>query len=133
MPLLAEPLIVALQLVVQDDTPDPYTIAVESLGRTQIGPIQLRVVTELARFHHTGIERLAGVVGAFATPGLEQVTATFGQRHERKPLPLHDIRTRDNQTRVTQPRQVSVPGILRALRRVSEIGRRHDSKGPHGG
>jgi hypothetical protein len=58
--LVEESLIVALQLVVEDDAPNPTALAAETLLGALVGAIDIGVVGQLARLSETGIERLAG-------------------------------------------------------------------------
>ena len=60
--LVEEPLIVALELVVEDDAPDPSALAPESLLGALVGAIDLGVVRQLARLPEAGVEGLAGLV-----------------------------------------------------------------------
>ena len=79
-----ESLIVALQLVVEDDALNPTALAAETFLGALIGAIDLGVVRQLARLSDAGVEGLAGFVGAVVTlvpVGLEQVTAAIRQRH----------------------------------------------------
>ena len=82
--LVEESLIVALQLVVEDDAPNPTALAAETFLRALVGAIDPGVVRQLARPSDAGVERLAGLVGAVVTlvaVGLEQVTSAVRQRH----------------------------------------------------
>jgi hypothetical protein len=81
--LVEESLIVALQLVVEDDAPNPTALAAETLLGALVGAIDLGVVRQLARLSDAGVEGLAGLVGAVVTlvaVGLEQVTPAVRQR-----------------------------------------------------
>ena len=62
--LVQEPLVVALELVVEDDAPNPTALAAEALLGALIGAIDLRVVRQLARLPEAGVEGLAGFVGS---------------------------------------------------------------------
>jgi Cytochrome C oxidase subunit II, transmembrane domain len=80
--LVQEPLVVALQLVVQDHAIHSAPLLTEALLGAYVGPIDLRVVRQLARLSETGVERLAGIPRALL--GLvpirfEQVSATIGE------------------------------------------------------
>ena len=75
-------LIVALELVVEDDAPDPPALVAEALLGTLVGAIDLRVVRQLARLPEARIENLTGFVaalGAFVAVGLEEIPAALGQ------------------------------------------------------
>ena len=82
--LVQEPLIVALQLVVEDDAPNPTALAAEALLGALVGAIDLGVVRQLARLPEAGVEGLAGLVGAVVTlvaVGFEEVAPAVRQRH----------------------------------------------------
>ena len=61
--LVQEALIVALQLVVEDDAPNPAALAAEALLGALVGAIDLGVVRQLARLPEAGVEGLAGLGG----------------------------------------------------------------------
>ena len=80
--LVQEPLIVALQLVVENDAPNPTALAAEALLCALVGAIDLGVVRQLARLPEAGVEGLAGFVaalGTFVAIGFEEVPAALGQ------------------------------------------------------
>ena len=86
--LVEESLIVALQLVVEDDAPNPTALAAETLLGALVGAIDVRVMRELARLSDTGVEGLAGLVVAVVTlvaVGLEQVTSAVRQSRRDRP------------------------------------------------
>src|SRR5687767_11908559 len=56
--LVEESLIVALQLVVEDDAPNPTALAAETLLGALVGAIDLGVVRQLARLSDTSVEGL---------------------------------------------------------------------------
>ena len=60
--LVQEPLIVALELVVQDDATDSAALLAQALLGALVGAIDLGVVGQLARLSEAGVERLAGLV-----------------------------------------------------------------------
>jgi hypothetical protein len=81
--LMQEALIVALELVVEDDPPDSAASIPQSLLGPLVGAIDLGVVRQLARLSDTRAEDLAGLVGAVVAllaVGLEQVTSAVCQR-----------------------------------------------------
>jgi hypothetical protein len=74
--LVEESLIVALELVVQRNPPNPTALAAKALLGAMVSAIDGRVVRELTRLSDACVEGLAGLVGAvFATVaiGLKQV------------------------------------------------------------
>jgi hypothetical protein len=77
-----EPLVVALQLVVQDHAIDSAALLAEAVLSVEVGAIDLRVVRQLARLSEAGVERLARLPGAFlsvVTIRFEQVSAAVGE------------------------------------------------------
>ena len=60
--LVEEALIVALELVVEDDAPNPTALAAQALLGALVGAIDLGVVRQLARLPEAGVEGLAGLV-----------------------------------------------------------------------
>jgi hypothetical protein len=82
--LVEESLIVALELVVEDDAPNPTALAAETLLGALIGAVDIGVVRQLARLSEAGMEGLTWFVRAVMTPvavGLKQVTSAVRQRH----------------------------------------------------
>jgi hypothetical protein len=53
-----ESLIDALQLVVEDDAPNPTALAAQTLFGALVGAIDLRVVCQLTRLSEARVERL---------------------------------------------------------------------------
>jgi hypothetical protein len=124
--LMQEALVVALQLVVQDDAIDSAALFTEALLGAHVGAIDLRVVRQLARLSETGIERLARLPRAFLSLvpiHVEEVPTAVGQddgavirtewRCVQKPLPFE--------------MSLGAAGVLAA---VVEIALGHDSKRP---
>ena len=73
--LLKEPLVVPLELVVQDDATDSRALFAEALLDALVGAIDARIVRELTRLSQAFVKGLAGLVAAvFAVVavGLEQ-------------------------------------------------------------
>ena len=75
VPLLQEPLVLALQLVVEDDAPDPPAVLAQARLGASVGAVDLRVVRQLPRLPEAGVERLAGLPAALQAMGLQQVAA----------------------------------------------------------
>jgi hypothetical protein len=61
--LLQELLVIALELVVDDDAPHCCATLAELPRSPKIGSVDLRVVGQLLGLSEAGVERLAGVVG----------------------------------------------------------------------
>jgi hypothetical protein len=82
--LVQEPLVVALQLIIEDDPLNPAVLAAKAPLGALIGAVDLRVVRELAALPDAGVEGLAGFMGALVTlvtVRREQVTSAVRQRH----------------------------------------------------
>ena len=62
--LVEESLIVALQFVVEDDSPNPTALAAEMLFGTLVGAIDLGVVRQLAGLSDASVKGLTGLVDA---------------------------------------------------------------------
>src|SRR5262245_35122639 len=62
--LVQEPLVVTLQLVVQDHAIHPAALLAEALLGARVGAIDLRVVRQLARLSEARVERLLWLPGA---------------------------------------------------------------------
>jgi hypothetical protein len=77
-----EPLVVALQLVVQDHAIDSATLLAEALLGTEIGAIDLRVVRQLARLPDA-LPRTFGEarasVAVFVSVGFEELSPAVRQ------------------------------------------------------
>src|SRR5688572_21008469 len=82
--LVQESLIVALQLVVEDDAPNPTALAAETALGALVGAIDAGIVRQLAWLPEAGPERLTWLVRsvtALVPVGLEQVPAAIRQRY----------------------------------------------------
>jgi hypothetical protein len=80
--LVQESLIVALQLVVEDDAPDPTGTIPQSLLGALVGAIDLGVVRQLARLPEAGPEPLTGLVRAVValeSVGFEKISPAVRQ------------------------------------------------------
>jgi hypothetical protein len=124
-----ESLIVALQLVVEDDTPDPAAIIPQSLLGALVGAIDIGVVRQLARLPETGPERLTGLVRAvvaFVSVGFEEISRAVRQGH--------GAVVGTNWTRTQQPLLLEVALRLASfVSAVMEITLGDDPKGADGG
>jgi hypothetical protein len=80
--LVQEPLVVALQLVVQDHAVDSAALLSKALLGARVGAIDLRVVRQLARLFEARVERLLWLPGAVMSLmpiRLEQVSTSVGK------------------------------------------------------
>ena len=78
--LVEESLIVALELVIEDDAPNPTALAAETLLGALVGTIDIGVVRQLAWLSEAGPEGLPGlvrVVVALVPVGFEEVPSAL--------------------------------------------------------
>jgi hypothetical protein len=124
-----EPLVVALQLVVQDDPIHSAALLAEALLGAQVGAIDLRVVRQLARLSEAGVEPLARLTRAFVSLvpiRLEEIPAALRQDDSAV--------VRAEWTRAQQALLFEVAlGSASVLAAVVEIAFRHDSERTDGG
>ena len=85
IPLLQEALVLALELVVEDDAPNAIAALGEAVGGLQVGAIDLDVVLQLARLPDARVERLSGVL-ARPAPRLQQLPSLLRQRDDTVPV-----------------------------------------------
>ena len=83
---LPEPLVLALELVVEGDAPDAPSLAAETLFGPQVSPVDLTVVGKLARLPEASVELLAGfssvLVILLETVGFKEVSAAARQEDD---------------------------------------------------
>jgi hypothetical protein len=118
--LVEEPLIVALEFVVEDDTVDAATLFPQSLLCTLVGSIDLGVVRQLARLSNAGVEGLARLVAtiiALVAIGFQEVAPAIAERHG---TVVGTERRRANQTFVRKVLEAS-PGTLGVFTQVMKI------------
>ena len=65
--LVQKALIITLELVVEDDSPDPAAFVSQALLRALVGAIDLGIVRQLAGLPDAGVEGLARLVAAVTT------------------------------------------------------------------
>ena len=83
---LPEPLVLALELVVEGDAPDASSLAAETLFGPQVSPVDLTVVGKLARLPEARVELLAGVSSVLVIPletaGFKEIPAAARQEDD---------------------------------------------------
>jgi hypothetical protein len=82
---LEEPLILLLQLVVEDHPTNVVPLSVEPLRSSFVGAVQLRVVGHLARLDQAGVVPLPGH-GVVALVMLKDASSLLGERQKLRPL-----------------------------------------------
>jgi hypothetical protein len=97
-------LILALDLVVQDDPFDARTALPKALGPAKIRAVDLRVVLHLARLLEVRVELLASTA-VTAPMRLQLVLAAFGQDHRDVLAAVH--RNRSNEALLTKMSKVA--------------------------
>ena len=85
IPLLQEALVLALELVVEDDAPEAIAALGEPVGGLQVGAVDLGVMLQFPRLAEARVERLSGVL-ARPAPGLQQLPSLVRQRHDAVPV-----------------------------------------------
>ena len=80
--LLQELLILALQVVLEDDAVDVRAFVTEAFGFLRVGAIEFRVMLQFARLRDAGIESLAVARVIVQTPRFQQIASLFGQRDD---------------------------------------------------
>ncbi len=78
VPLLEPLLILALELVVEDDAPNLRALVAEPFLFSQVSAIELDVVRQLTRPADAGVEGLLPHIVAVAAVGFQEVVATLG-------------------------------------------------------
>jgi hypothetical protein len=79
--MFLEPLLIlAFELLVEDDAMDICALFVKTLCFAQVGAIQLRVVRQLARPVHAGVEGLVALAAVLAAVALQKAVTAFGER-----------------------------------------------------
>ena len=125
---MEEPLVVALELVVEDDPLDTRTVGPQSVGGPQVGAVQVSVVRQFAGSEGASVEGLGGFV--FARPmAIQKLPAAFGKCNDRRALiaiqRCHDA----DKARRSESVEISMPEVRGASSFVVEIAQRNDAKG----
>ena len=79
---LQELLILALQVVLEDDAVDVRSFVTEALGFLHVGAIEFRVMFQFARLRDAGIESLALARVIVHTPRFQQIAPLFCHRDD---------------------------------------------------
>ena len=82
IPLLQELLILALQVVLEDDAVDVRALVTQAFGFLEIGAVELRVVLQFAWLLDAVVERLPLARVRVHAAGFEQVAPFLGQRDD---------------------------------------------------
>jgi hypothetical protein len=80
--LLQELLILAFQVVLEDDAVDVRAFVTEAFGFLRVGAIEFRVVLQFARLRDASIESLAVARVILHTPRFEEIASLLGQRDD---------------------------------------------------
>ena len=118
-------LVLALQLLVQDDVVDLDVAHFQALGDAQIGLVDLHVVFELSLAFEAGVELLSGIAVTIAVM-VEQVASTIGQDHGDVAAAVKSNRV--HEALLAQMSQIAAARACRLPRVVSQVARRHDTK-----
>jgi hypothetical protein len=125
---LQEPLVLALQLVVEDNPIDAGAAFLEALGFAFIRTVDLRVVLDFARLLQLGIKRLAMVLAliAIAAVRFEQVASTVGQ-YDGDILVAVD-RNRANEALLAKVSEIALARVGWPAVVVAQVARRHHAE-----
>jgi hypothetical protein len=127
--LVEPPLIIALELVVQDDPLD-VDVAFEQAGlRVLVRAIDLEVVLQLPSARQARVERLVRLVVAVAMV-LEEAATVLRQDHRRLAVPRNSNGL--DESTFAKVTEVAVPGIARAIVVVAKVTTGDHSKGADG-
>jgi hypothetical protein len=127
--LVQEPLVVALELVVEDDASNPTALAAETFLDALVGAIDVVVMRQLARLSEAGPERLKGLVRAvvaFVSVGFEKISPTVPQDNGAV------VRTEWRRTYQALLLEVSL-GLASVVTAVVEVAFGDDAEGTDGG
>jgi hypothetical protein len=120
-------LIVALQLLLENDTANASTARDQPFGRLLIGTVQTYVVGQLSRLGNARVEGLPRPVDAISSGILEDFPSATCQGYERRPRAADDVRHCSHQPEPTEVRKVLTLRCGTAIL-VSQIRGRNDSK-----
>ena len=107
---LEEPLIVALEFEVQNDSRDAGAGALQPVGGLYVRAIELRVVGHLARLHDPRVVGLPRLAGLGALVAVEQLPAR--RRQGRKGTPIALLRANFYQALPSQLFKITMPPLL---------------------
>jgi hypothetical protein len=125
--LLEETLIVAFQLVVEDNPPDVATAFSDRLRRSLVRLVKVCVVGDLGPPGEAGVEALA-IVERAVLGSVEQVATALRESHERGPGTSSAKRTGFDEARAPQVLDLSIAASKRAAVRQIQIASRHGAK-----
>ena len=128
--LVQPALIVALELVVEDDAVDARSAGLQALCLALVGAIDLDVVFEFALAFDTVVERLAAILIAIAVP-LEKAAPVLRQRHCRLAVTGHTNGL--DEPLLAQVSEIAGPRVGWPVVAVAEITTGDHSEGADGG
>jgi hypothetical protein len=134
IPLVQPPLVLTLELVIENHAIDPCATLREVFGFMQIGAIDLAVVFHFARLFEFGVERLtmlvamvlAMVMGVVTAVRFENVPALLGEHDGHVPMAIQALRS--DKPFLPQVSQITRSRIGGAAVVIAEVARRHDPK-----
>ena len=126
--LVQPPLIIAFELVVEDDALDARAAGAQPLRHVEVRLVDLRVVFDLARAFEASVERLAAFAGAVAVL-VEEIAAAIGQDDGDIATPVQPDGI--DQSLFAQMAQIAATRIGGSPGLIPELGRRHDPKRAH--
>jgi hypothetical protein len=131
--LLQEALVLAFELFLEHDTPNPPATGVQPLNRPEIRAVQTHVVGQFARFQDAGIESLSGLAIP-VTPGMFQQRPTLiGERDKPGARPFDDVWHRSHKAEIMQAFQLAHATALHRVVSVPERDLWNDTEGANRG
>jgi hypothetical protein len=128
IPILKEPLVLALQFIVEHHAIDSRPGRFEALRDTLIGAIELSVVGQLSGLHGTCVIGLTSP--AARTPVLfKELSAALGKRDQDGPLASIQWSDRLDESLGTKVLQVAAAQSSRSALVITKIIRRHHAEG----
>ena len=127
--ILEEPLIVPLELVVEDHA---VTTAPFSLRRSAdpfVRAVEMGVVRQFSWFHEAGVVRLRSASRSGCRWLPTGLATAFRQRDEGRAVSSDDIGSRLHEPRFSKTSQFAVAGVCGTSPLVSEIGGHDDTEG----
>jgi hypothetical protein len=126
---LEETLVLALEFVVEDHAMHSRVARVEPFRSTQIGSVELRVVSQFAWLRDARIELLTFPINPSPCT-LENLTTTVRQRHDGRARVANDVWRGAHEPELTQVCEVASTSVCGPTVVVAKIGRRDDAERP---
>jgi hypothetical protein len=116
---LEEALIVALELLLQDDAPYAEPALSEAAGRLEVSPVDASVVRQFPRLDDARVERLADLEPLPARR-FQHLPPALGERYKGRALATNDVRHRVYETFLLQVLDI-LPKSVRTIVSATHI------------